>query len=128
MICNNYVFITTSGSNMELPTIISVDFTGWLITNMESFCFQGGWDILPFVFFFWCGFGWFLFYSSRLVRLFLSGLHSLHIPFDCFHCLWTILFCIGACQSWPCQKVSLLNCPKPFIFYWESRCRMHVLH
>ena len=42
MICNHYVLITNSESNGESPTIISVEFTDWLIPNMEIFCFEGG--------------------------------------------------------------------------------------
>ena len=47
MICNHYVLITNSGSNRELPTIISVKFTDWLIPNMEFFCFEVGGGISP---------------------------------------------------------------------------------
>ena len=42
MICNHYVLIITSGSNRESPTIISVEFTYWLIPNVELFCCEGG--------------------------------------------------------------------------------------
>ena len=42
MVRNHYVLITTSGSNREAPIIISVDFTDWLIPNIEFFCFVGG--------------------------------------------------------------------------------------
>ena len=52
MICNHYVFIYTTGSNREYPTIISVEFTDGLIPNMEFFCFEVGWGVLPFIFFF----------------------------------------------------------------------------
>ena len=61
MISNHYVLNATSGSNKELPTTISVDITDWLIPNMELFCFDGGWNILPLIFFFKCGFGCVLF-------------------------------------------------------------------
>ena len=68
MICNHYVLITTSGSNQKYPTIISVEFTDGLIPDMEFFCFEGGWDILLLIFFFYCGLDWGLFVSSRLVN------------------------------------------------------------
>ena len=94
MICNHYVIITTSGSNLESHTIIRVEFTDGLISDVEFFCFEGGWNILPFILFFLCGFGWGLFFASRFVLLFIGGSHSLrglnHMPFDSIQCMWKI--------------------------------------
>ena len=41
MVYNHNLLIATSGSNRESPKIVSVEFTDWLISNMELFCFKG---------------------------------------------------------------------------------------
>ena len=130
MICNNYVFITTSGADQESTTIISVEFTDGLIQYVELFFFVGWWDILLFRMFFMCALVWVLFIVSCLVRIFLGGSHSFrgldHMYFYSLHWVWKIFSCIGVIQSWPCLKVSFFGCFKLCRFNCKSCCRMHI--